>query len=241
MSRAVWSAVIAAHPVSQGPASLSAEVGSVSAVTGTSFETTHCAAAAAPTDRGRRAFHTEVHSDPRLYTHAPHVLGTPETNAAFFEAILAHWAEHDFGYWVAEDAQSGMPVGWVGVQRRGAYLNLYYRFVERGARPGTGAGGVPGLGGDGHRVATRTPRAGPGEGSQHRLRAHGAGSRAGPHRRAARAARRHPGGAAFVGLRGAAGGPARGARRRRADRGPRPVVPGQRRGGFGRVPAGRPA
>jgi RimJ/RimL family protein N-acetyltransferase len=83
-----------------------------------------------PTERDR-AFHTAVHSDPDLYTHAPHVIGTPETNAAFFDAILTHWAEHGFGYWVARDRESGMPVGWVGVQQRDEHLNLYYRFVTQ--------------------------------------------------------------------------------------------------------------
>ena len=83
---------------------------------------------ARPTEHDR-AFHTAVHSDPRLYTHAPHVLGTPETNAQYFAAILDHWATHGFGYWVARDLESGMPRGWVGVQRRDGYLNLYYRFV----------------------------------------------------------------------------------------------------------------
>ena len=81
-----------------------------------------------PTEQDR-AFHSAVHSDPRLYSHAPHVLGTPESNAAFFDAILDHWATHGFGYWVARDRESGMPWGWVGVQRRDDHLNLYYRFV----------------------------------------------------------------------------------------------------------------
>lgn len=76
-----------------------------------------------------RGFHASVHSDPRLYTHAPHVVGTPETNAVFFDAILEHWTAHGFGYWVAQDLQTGMPLGWVGVQRRHGALNLYYRFV----------------------------------------------------------------------------------------------------------------
>jgi hypothetical protein len=31
-----------------------------------------------------RAFHDQVHSDPRLYAHAPHVVGTAATNAAAF-------------------------------------------------------------------------------------------------------------------------------------------------------------
>ena len=83
-----------------------------------------------------RDFHTAVHSDPRLYTHAPHVLGTPETNAAFFEAILAHWAGHGFGYWVAEDLVTGTPLGWVGVRQNDGYLNLYYRFVAEAQRRG---------------------------------------------------------------------------------------------------------
>ncbi|WP_172829366.1 GNAT family N-acetyltransferase [Pedococcus dokdonensis] len=76
-----------------------------------------------------RGFHATVHSDPRLFAHAPHVLGTPASNAAFFDAILDHWSTHGFGYWVAENRETGMPLGWVGVQRRGEHLNLYYRFV----------------------------------------------------------------------------------------------------------------
>lgn len=81
-----------------------------------------------PTEADRH-FHAAVHSDPRLYTHAPHVLGTPEANRIFFDAILAHWEERGFGYWVAEDLETGMPLGWVGVKQNEGYLNLYYRFV----------------------------------------------------------------------------------------------------------------
>ncbi|NNM44468.1 GNAT family N-acetyltransferase [Knoellia koreensis] len=80
-----------------------------------------------------RDFHSAVHSDPRVYAHAPHVIGTPETNKVFFDDILAHWDEDGFGYWVAEDKTSGMPLGWVGVKGAGGdhgdFLNLYYRFV----------------------------------------------------------------------------------------------------------------
>ena len=94
-----------------------------------SFETTTRRLVLRRPTEADRDFHSRVHSDPRLYTHAPHVLGTPETNAAFFARILAHWQEHGFGYWVAEDRESGMPVGWVGVQRGDDRLNLYYRFV----------------------------------------------------------------------------------------------------------------
>jgi RimJ/RimL family protein N-acetyltransferase/GNAT superfamily N-acetyltransferase len=98
-------------------------------VSETSFETTTARLRLRRPTPGDRAFHTEVHSDPRLYVHAPHVLGTPETNAAFFDAILGHWAEYGFGYWVAEDLATGMPLGWVGLQRRDDALNLYYRFA----------------------------------------------------------------------------------------------------------------
>lgn len=96
---------------------------------GICFETTTSRLRLRRPSEGDRAFHTEVHSDPRLYTHAPHVLGTPETNRAFFDAILAHWEERGFGYWVAEDLQTGMPLGWVGVKQQEGYLNLYYRFA----------------------------------------------------------------------------------------------------------------
>lgn len=81
-----------------------------------------------PSERDR-AFHCEVHSDPRLYAHAPHAVGTVASNASFFAAILAHWAEWGFGYWVAEDRESRLPLGWVGVQQRDDHLNLCYRFV----------------------------------------------------------------------------------------------------------------
>lgn len=94
-----------------------------------SFETTTRRLVLRRPTEADRDFHSRVHSDPRLYTHAPHVVGTPETNAAFFARIPAHWEEHGFGYWVAEERESGMPVGWVGVQRGDAHLNLYYRFV----------------------------------------------------------------------------------------------------------------
>jgi RimJ/RimL family protein N-acetyltransferase len=98
-------------------------------VSETSFETTTARLSLRRPTEADRDFHAAVHSDPRLYTHAPHILGTPETNAQFFDAILDHWATHGFGYWVARHRESGMPLGWVGVQRRDDALNLYYRFV----------------------------------------------------------------------------------------------------------------
>jgi RimJ/RimL family protein N-acetyltransferase len=93
------------------------------------FETTTTRLVLRRPTEADRVFHDVVHSDARLYTHAPHVVGTPASNATAFEAILRHWAEHGFGYWVAQDKQSGMPVGWVGVRRADGFLNLYYRFV----------------------------------------------------------------------------------------------------------------
>lgn len=107
----------------------SAGSASVAVVTQWTFETTtDRLVLRRPTDADR-AFHDEVHSDPQLYRHAPHVVGTPETNAAAFKAILDHWEQHGFGYWVAEDRATGMPLGWVGVKRSEGFHNLYYRFA----------------------------------------------------------------------------------------------------------------
>jgi RimJ/RimL family protein N-acetyltransferase len=65
------------------------------------FETTTTRLVLRRPTEADRVFHDVVHSDARLYTHAPHVVGTPASNATAFEAILRHWAEHGFGYWVA--------------------------------------------------------------------------------------------------------------------------------------------
>ncbi|GAA2738739.1 hypothetical protein GCM10009867_31450 [Pedococcus aerophilus] len=93
------------------------------------FETTTARLRLRRPTEADRAFHSAVHSDPRLHTHAPHVLGTPGTNAKFFTSILAHWQDQNFGYWVAEDLETGVPLGWVGVKQQDGYLNLYYRFT----------------------------------------------------------------------------------------------------------------
>lgn len=74
-------------------------------------------------------FQVALHSDPRLYAHAPHALKESRAdNVAFFEAVLKHWDQYGFGYWTVEDLASGAPLGIAGVRRDAAgYLNLYYR------------------------------------------------------------------------------------------------------------------
>lgn len=76
------------------------------------------------------AFYTAVHSDERLYAHAPHVRVTdPAVHEDDLRGWLAAWDEHGFGYWVVEETATGMPVGFAGVRRSEGFLNLYYRFA----------------------------------------------------------------------------------------------------------------
>ncbi len=72
-----------------------------------------------------------LHRDPRTYWHAPHAMSQTDADAeAFLEATLAHWNEHGFGFWVAEDRANGDVVGVCGVKDvEGAFHNLYYRLV----------------------------------------------------------------------------------------------------------------
>jgi RimJ/RimL family protein N-acetyltransferase len=75
-------------------------------------------------------FYTAVHSDERLYTHAPHVRVTdPAVHEADLRGWLAGWDQHGFGYWVVEETATGMPVGFAGVRPSDGFLNLYYRFA----------------------------------------------------------------------------------------------------------------
>jgi RimJ/RimL family protein N-acetyltransferase/ribosomal protein S18 acetylase RimI-like enzyme len=76
-----------------------------------------------------RDFHAEVHSDPRLYGHAPHVRQPdPVVNESVLRSWLEHWDREGFGYRLVEDRETGEPVGWAGVRRDTDHLNLYYRF-----------------------------------------------------------------------------------------------------------------
>ena len=77
-------------------------------------------------------FHVALHSDARLYTHAPQALKSEEENRAQFAAFLRHWDDHGFGYWTVEDRASGEPLGVAGVRQAEGYLNLYYRFHHQG-------------------------------------------------------------------------------------------------------------
>ena len=79
----------------------------------------HAAAAAAPTHRGRPAVpHRRAQRPAPLHAMRRTSSARPRPTPQFFDAILGHWATHGFGYWVGADRDSGMPLGWVGVQRR---------------------------------------------------------------------------------------------------------------------------
>jgi RimJ/RimL family protein N-acetyltransferase len=82
-------------------------------------------------------FHIALHSDPRLYTHAPHALKVArEDNEEFFRSVLDHWDRHGFGYWTVEDLEAGAPIGMAGVRKDDGYLNLYYRLSLEAHRRG---------------------------------------------------------------------------------------------------------
>jgi RimJ/RimL family protein N-acetyltransferase len=73
-------------------------------------------------------FFAEVHGDPRLYAHAPHVRRTdPADHERELRAWLCTWSDHGFGYWLVQDRASGMPLGFAGVRPADGFLNLYYR------------------------------------------------------------------------------------------------------------------
>lgn len=71
----------------------------------------------------------DLHSDPRLHTHAPHAALTDRAEAAsMVTQWLDHWGHNGFGYWVAEDVR-GTVAGIAGVRPAGDYANLAYRFA----------------------------------------------------------------------------------------------------------------
>lgn len=72
-----------------------------------------------------------LHTDPEQYPFAPWAVArTADEAAEKLDLALAHWAEHGFGYGVAEDRGSGEALGVAGVihGRERRHLNLYYRF-----------------------------------------------------------------------------------------------------------------
>jgi RimJ/RimL family protein N-acetyltransferase len=73
-------------------------------------------------------FHLSLHTDARLYAHAPQAMRSRAENRTVFEGFVQHWDEHRFGYWVVEELATGEPVGMAGVRHADGYLNLYYRF-----------------------------------------------------------------------------------------------------------------
>jgi [ribosomal protein S5]-alanine N-acetyltransferase len=74
----------------------------------------------------------EVESDPEVWRLHPHRRPTDvDQTRESLGAILDHWEEHGFGYWIVEDA--GRVVGSGGIQRfdlKGErVLNVYYRLA----------------------------------------------------------------------------------------------------------------
>lgn len=76
-----------------------------------------------------REFYQRIHTDPRLYRHAPASRGTIESTTADFDDVLTYWVEHGFDYWVVVDRANDERIGWAGVRRTPAFLNLYHRLV----------------------------------------------------------------------------------------------------------------
>lgn len=81
-----------------------------------------------------------LHSDPALYGLAPWARVTDrEELEAMTAAWRATWQEHGFGYFVADDADTGEPLGLAGVRPADpGRLNLAYRFAA--AAQGRGLG-----------------------------------------------------------------------------------------------------
>ncbi|MEI2777690.1 MAG: GNAT family N-acetyltransferase [Tetrasphaera sp.] len=77
-----------------------------------------------------RDFYLRLHGDERLYRHAPYARVDADTGAAQFAKLLECWEDNGFGYWIACDTSTGMPLGWAGVRpATSGALNLYYRFA----------------------------------------------------------------------------------------------------------------
>lgn len=84
-----------------------------------------------PPTTGDRDAWVRLHRDPRTYWHAPHAMSQTDDDAAdFLDRTLAHWDEHGFGFWLAQDRGSGDVVGVCGLKViEDVFLNLYYRLT----------------------------------------------------------------------------------------------------------------
>lgn len=93
-----------------------------------------------PPTTGDRDAWVRLHRDPRTYWHAPHAMSRTDDDAAnFLDRTLAHWDEHGFGFWVAEDRGSGDVVGVCGLKViEDVFLNLYYRLTNDSLGRGLG-------------------------------------------------------------------------------------------------------
>jgi len=93
-----------------------------------------------PPTRGDRDAWVRLHRDPRTYWHAPHAMSQSDDDAAdFLDRTLAHWDEHGFGFWLAQDRGTGDVVGVCGVKViEDVFLNLYYRLTHDSLGRGLG-------------------------------------------------------------------------------------------------------
>lgn len=79
-------------------------------------------------------FHHALHSDERLFRHAPWAVTTDRTaNLVGLQTWIEAWETDEFGYWVVEDRPSGRLLGMAGVRPlphdEEGVANLYYRFA----------------------------------------------------------------------------------------------------------------
>lgn len=81
-----------------------------------------------------RPLWVRLHRDPTLYRYAPYAIAVSDEAASeHFDAVLAHWQAHGFGYHVVDRVGVGgeppEPIGVGGLRAEdGGELNLYYRF-----------------------------------------------------------------------------------------------------------------
>ena len=75
---------------------------------------------------------TALHTDPRLYAHAPEAMVTDaEKLESGLRANTDRWLRDGLGYWIARDRLHGHLLGVGGVRRREHHeWNLYYRFAR---------------------------------------------------------------------------------------------------------------
>lgn len=74
-----------------------------------------------------------IQGDPLTCRYRPGGPSSPAEAQAQLDSWVRHWRDEGFGYWAAEPAGGGDPLGFGGLQHSeflgNRYLNLYYRFA----------------------------------------------------------------------------------------------------------------